>query len=126
MVEEGSYAELQITLSCPEAKSPAISVSPDYIQTMAGENIIVEVSVTNEMSSVGCGTRTVNLEATLPNANWSAVFSPSSTLELGPGEEGNNHNGNLGSGKRNCRILQRRHQGYRPRLRIKRRIQSDH
>ena len=88
MVEENSYAELQITLSCPEAKSPAISVSPDYTRTMAGENIIVEVSVTNEMSSVGCGTRTVNLEATLPDANWSATFSPSSTLELGPGEEG--------------------------------------
>ena len=88
MVEEGSSAELQITLSCPEAKSPAISVSPDYTRTMAGENIIVEVSVTNEMSSVGCGTRTVNLEATLPDANWSATFSPSSTLELGPGEDG--------------------------------------
>lgn len=87
MAEENSYAELQITLSCPEEKAPAVSVSPDYTQTLAGENVMTEISVANEMA-MGCGTRTVNVETTLPNANWSAVFSPSSTLELGPGEAG--------------------------------------
>lgn len=88
MAEENSYVELQVTLSCPEEKSPSISVSPDYTQTLAGENVISEISVSNEMTAAGCGTRTVNLETALPNANWSAVFSPSSTIELGPGEAG--------------------------------------
>ena len=87
MVEENSYAELEITLSCSEEKSPVVSVSPDYTQTMAGENVISEISIKNEMTT-GCGTRTINIEVTLPNADWSAVFSPSSTLELEPGGAG--------------------------------------
>ncbi|KKT18735.1 MAG: Peptidase M11 gametolysin [Parcubacteria group bacterium GW2011_GWB1_43_8] len=87
MVEENSYAELEITLSCPEEKAPVVSVSPDYTQTMAGENVISEISISNEMAT-GCGTRTINVEATLPNVDWSATFSPSSTLELGPGGAG--------------------------------------
>jgi hypothetical protein len=89
--EEGEnvYAEVEITLSCPEEKSPTVSVSPEYVQTLSGENIISEIGigVKNEMA-LGCGTRTVNIETVLPDANWSATFSPSSILELGPGEAG--------------------------------------
>ena len=88
---ENSTAEIKITLSCAGDRKPSLSiysdfsdsVSPDYLQAEQGENIMSEISVVNNMA-VGCGTRTFNIEADLPDATWLVTFSPNSTIEVAP------------------------------------------
>ena len=82
-----TQAEVEITFYCPEEIAPVVSVSSETTKLFAGENLTADISVGNPMA-IGCGTRTVKMETDLPEATWSAVFSPSSDLEIAPNSTG--------------------------------------